>query len=1007
MRKKFLLTLSVFFLLLFSITISIVVIAESNNVIWGSIKLENEYFLNEYITIPNEEVSINNDKYNANFILRTPDGNSFTDNDDNYLTPSKIKLTNTGIYTLEYYIVKNGKRHSKVYNFSVERKIYSATSDNTDFYYGIDNSDYNTELNGINLSLYKGDVFSYNKVVDLKNVTSADNLIKLAVLPQKNGECDLYSLDVILTDAYDSDNKVIITLKSLKDAIDQGSWDIAYASACAPKVGQITTGYAQEAGIKLQVNTIFGTYFDFSFYGDSFNKYHNIEGSKWGVADQYIAVSMDYSTKRIFVSSQYTKEKFVIDLDSSDNFNKLWGGFTTGEAFISLSGNNFYKDNANLIVTEMYGADLSESGVFQKESTPYITVDDSEISLENIIMPKGYSLKIPKATAVDTYNGILPVTTKIYLGYFSNQKHEVNIMDGVFIPQNIGVYTVEYSVTDFDGQKYYKTYDINVVESGDITLFLEEDYQKSGIIGEYIKIPKYSIKGGIGKINNCVSVKLNGVEQNVVDNSFLATKCGKYNVTITAFDYVNQTNEYSYDVDIGDNLNPSFIDEVIVPSFFIKGTTYNMPEYYAYDFHNNGNKIKADVFVNDIKVDKYCPLEVGDIIIKYVATSNTGSVEKFFNAKVIDVKNGNKLDITKYFDSENLVVSSNRIGTDFINQDTLQDAKTTFINYISANDFSLDFVVNQQTTNFNQMKIVLHDTVNPNNKIEIAFSMDTRRIFVCGKDTGFAFSESIFNTDGGDYANVSFDQRSGILFFGSNKYKIEDFSGFTGGLLRLEICLEEVCGPAGFSIRRISKQVMISIVTEDEIGPLLSYNGTYSVYSSLNSVCTVFSAVCSDLLSTVDLCYVSVKDTNNNIMTSTDGIYLEKVSCDREYKIKLTEYGKYSIEYYAIDSNGNTSNPTGQKINVIDDVPPVINISNLKTRLSVGSSIDLSLVSATDNLDMDVQVFAFISSTKNESKQAIDLKKYKFSKEGEYVFTFIAFDTVGNYSYIVHKVIVK
>ena len=65
-----------------------------------------------------------------------------------------------------------------------------------------------SSVTGILIDLAEGDTFRYNKAIDVSGLTMNDIIYTLVLTPSAYDVSDVYSIEIMLTDAYNSDNAV-------------------------------------------------------------------------------------------------------------------------------------------------------------------------------------------------------------------------------------------------------------------------------------------------------------------------------------------------------------------------------------------------------------------------------------------------------------------------------------------------------------------------------------------------------------------------------------------------------------------------------------------------------------------------------------------------------------------------------------------------------------------------------------------------------------------------------
>ncbi|MBQ9734318.1 MAG: hypothetical protein IJV95_00525 [Clostridia bacterium] len=994
--KKLFVLISLVCILVVSTVCAIIGFADDDYT-FDEVQLSNEFYAGDTFTVPNVKVSNGEKSFDTEFSLQFPDGKSYTDDDSNPLTVSEYKLNMAGVYRLIYSAIVDGKRLSKEIKFTVKSKLYSTDGNKSIMEYGqasyknIYDDDSQTRT-GLKLSLAAGEEFSYNELVDLREGDAMRSLITFYALPTVDRQLDASGITLVLTDAYDSSNTVEIKIKAVELPINQmaeSHWNWTYLSACAPSVGQVTTGYAKGNPIEVQVDTIYGTGVQFSFYGSNFYKTSN--PINWGMTVYY-----NLEEKAVYVGPNK-----VVDLDDPFFFGtKLWGGFTTGEVFFGIKGNTFYKDYINLLITEICGKDPSGENILVKDSVPEMNIDFNAMDKDNLWTVLGQKFPVFNATAVDVYDGPLSVTVKAFNGYYSSVKTELDIVDGYFIADKLGVVTLEYSVTAHDGTKHVKLIDIPVKAEKTISVELSNDYTDSGIAGDIVKIADYSVSGSVGKAEESVTVTKNGKEYLVTDGTFTADDQGSYTVKISAVDKIGQTDEQSYTVEISKNDNPVFYGDVIVPKYMVVGKSYTLPEYVAYDFSaSTGTAIDSVVKVNGTVGNVYTPTTAGDITIEYVATTANGQTVKTYLAKAIDATktavNGDKvMDAIKYFDQTGFTTSANSSGVNFT---TTESASATFINYLSSYDFVLDFVISPNKKAFTKLEFTLTDVLVKDNVLTIAVYANDGKVTVNGADTGIKISlEALFDTTGRTSASIAFDARTEKLIAGANAYTVDGFIPFTDDIAIFAVKMDGVTAESEFSIRKICNQVLRSTPRTDNIDPMLSYNCTYGLYMEKNSVLTIFRAVVCDVLSPLKTNCLSVYNPDGSIATAIDGTKLDKVLSNKDYQITLNSYGTYVIDYTVIDD---ANNAPSYKVNiqVVDNEPPVIRVKDTFPKTAkVGDVIRIPDYQVTDDVDKDLSVTIILYNDFDGLRRIWTDKYFVINEVADYSITYISYDTAGN-----------
>ena len=150
-------------------------------------------------------------------------------------------------------------------------------------------------------------------------------------------------------------------------------------------------------------------------------------------------------------------------------------------------------------------------------------------------------------------------------------------------------------------------------------------------------------------------------------------KEGVYKIRLYAVDMLGKTAIFEYNLTVSINDAPVFIDEPILPKFFLEGYKYTLPTIPAYDYSSGTqkNQISTTIAIKDGKdggqVRDLPGTEAefeadadGYATIIYKATGAKGSNTAEYKVKVLDAWhdiNSYTLDMKKYFYGENIVVT--------------------------------------------------------------------------------------------------------------------------------------------------------------------------------------------------------------------------------------------------------------------------------------------------------------------------------------------------------------
>ena len=197
-----------------------------------SVEVGERYMLGDVLSIPENSLTVGDTEYPAVGILHSPSGIA--------RTGDSVVLDETGVYTLEYTAVADGRSYSAETEFLVCDELYSVSGRNSSAEWA--HLDYARDREGIVARVVNGDRFEYNGVIDLTGKTKDDSLITLCVLPEVLGTADAANFAFTFTDVYDPNNYVTVTTKKVVPADEGAWWAQCNSYVTANAAGQTPTG---------------------------------------------------------------------------------------------------------------------------------------------------------------------------------------------------------------------------------------------------------------------------------------------------------------------------------------------------------------------------------------------------------------------------------------------------------------------------------------------------------------------------------------------------------------------------------------------------------------------------------------------------------------------------------------------------------------------------------------------------------------------------------------------
>ncbi len=1011
----------------------------------------------EIISRPTGKIRYNDVDKEADVKVIFPDGTESVGKND------VIKLNVEGEYTVEYSADFDGQVVSKTDSFVIEKELFYVTSDSSSAkYYNYVYKDHVTEdkssardsvinssVSGVYVSLASGDEFKYSRVIDLTKVKATDNLIKIVIAPNRIGVKDVSDFSITLTDAYDPTNYV--TFK----AYSRSETPMVYISVAASN-GQQQTGWQFSTNPVKQVNNNYGAPSRFSLTGpyatteqeDGDFKYHNdVKFKINGIADNDFSINFDYESKKVFnktstnydgASSYPSKSKddigLIADLDSPEDFSKIWGGFTTGECFLSIKGGTYLEESFNFMITEICGITGSLSGAddakqeeifsFEDRGTLDIDVDFEDYSAQSLPKAKvGVEYPIFNASTLNQYFGKLPVSYEV-----SKDDTVVAYNGEKFVPETAGDYTLTYTVKDYFKKESTYSVTITAVEqtsaiqfdlAGLDAIFATDEIEEVGVSGKFVKLHMpTNMAGGCanGIFKFTTKVYLGENEVDVVDGKFFPTIAGEYKVTVTATDYVGQTyaKEYTVTVETGDCA--VYLEKPAVPKYFVSGKTYKLPMINAYDYTDgSGNPVKAKIaYIDgegvkksyDGKITPVATLLKNTVDIIYYTDSiyAEGNVV-YSDIPLIDINVKNDGEIIE--DYSKLFVSSDmslKMKGSNVQMQTQTDASATFVNAMGANGLSVRIVTNNDKKDYKAFTITYTDSENDAQSIKFYYILDdTVNFKINSLDALVSYKVMDFDIVILEYDSVNgvrYDRKNGAYAPIDTYLNGQPFEGFSSGKVYVTFGFEQVEGDAEIELTQISGEKF-----NGDSDPVFTFEGEYRGYVTYGEKIRIPKMIASDLISPYVDSRVTVQlpETTKGVKVyakAVDGTRLFSANTDKDYFVTAIQYGRYVVTFQALNPNGEVIKEFSYYVNVVDTVAPEITMPNgTVSSGKVNKNIKLTMPTVTDNVDTDVKVEIYIYSPSMVMYKLEDGKTtFKTNKAGKYKVVYKATDSAGNYS---------
>ena len=973
--------------------------------------LEDEYSLGQSVYISDAHFVVGANNIDANYKVILPSGKTSTQ--------SELSLGESGDYKVVYTAEKNGTSYCAVKKFRVVGDVYSYGNGLGTAVYEV-NPATTSGASGLTVTLPEGVSFNWNKVIDLSKNTPDDVFLKLYFLPETIGTADYLQFIITLTDVYDDENKITITVQSSRFTSGNG-----YVSAAAND--QIRVGL--ENGLVHRSGN-FGFLTHCSFFGKP-------EGGK-SLEAAALTLMFDYENLRLLgVPGFENHDSMITDFDNPTLYSDLWHGFKTGEVKMSMTCESYSASQATFVVLDINGEDLSGTR-FVDGDIPDVEIDRDgyeDVPVAQVNSP--YPLF--KAESYDSYFGNLETRTEIYYNYQKEGQKQFPVINGSFIPTMVGRYTAVYSAVDGYGNKALKTYNIDCIEKvPDISVTLTENdeylivdgegvydiYGKvvGGNVGRKVYLPDYYVEGGSGRLTVVITTvnSETGKEEIVKDGWFIPRTKGVYTVTFTVKDYLSSVVEKTYTVNVGDSVGPIFEDDNLPVTRIFNGKQTILPKLIAYDYVA-GEKVYADVELSCYIGNEAIPVDGfsiktnargGDeLTAVYTAYGPYGETVKKFNISIAE-PSSSKITMSDYFVSSDVTVN---VGSD-CTVVTANDDNASFewFTTLAAENFDMSF--SGKTVDFEKLNIYLTDSKNYRQQVKISFITGEKATvtindgevmklenmsFVSGADSVFSFK--VYNLAKSiEIANGSSRILTSINYYLSG----EEFKGFESGLINMKVEFDGVRSSSSINLYTICGQPVKNL-SYDILKPRITLTAPVVYYQTeKNKVMQTVKAVSADVL---DL-YVDFSMTayapGGKVLTDIYGKSLQNVDPSRIYSFKLNTFGNYIFVYTAEDWAGNEATLTYSVTLYDTEGPKIVLDGQVISEARVGDDIVIPDAIVKDNVSESLVYYVYVKTPDNLVVKINHTKygSFKVADAGVYTLIYVSYDNEGNMTQAEYKI---
>ena len=1017
--KKSILTILTAMCIIASVGLIHSVSAAGNNTYaaeWSKIELEDHYVFGSTIEIPSLTLKVGSDTVQATYSVIYPDKTA--------VDTKTVRLSQAGVYTVEYYASLKGKHYSTKKQFAATALSFTTNDANSSTKYGV-YPDYDCTTAGLITYLAQGDTLTFSQLIDVDDLTRGNPFFSAYIVPERRGEADFDKLVVTLTDALDSSVylRYEVNRYTLSTMSGKGTLFVSAGGNGQDQVGH-------EGASKLHVNNNLGTAINATFIAQRHS------GGAWsGALEDYAPdlglISLAYDRSG---NAAVTGNQTIAQMSSPEDYGTLWNGFKSGKVRLSVSADTYSNSLARFVITKALGSDLTtdlsgSANPFYDTEAPVLTVETDEFPLGQV----GRNYRIPTASAFDWFSGVCEVKTGVYYNYETETPSFVTVSDGVFNPEFPGVYVIEYTATDGSGNVAKEVRNVLVKTAvPEMIIDIPENVITRAELGEHVKVGIATVSGGSGTSVLKTYVAF-GDESYEIDGEFLPEKAGIWTVRYVATDYVGNVRTASYDVECYVGSKPKFLETPILPKIFINDCGYTLPEIYVRDYTSGAIEKKlAKVEITDLNGtsvhDSGSVYKVNGqdkVAVRYYygeATLETVEIP------VIKVKDGGKLTLKNYLYGnmdvtsdataalkEEMNESVGSLGSSYYFTNGLMvtakesgRVEWTFANKLSASFAGVSFTTIPSKTTFTKMAVRFTDAVSGESVTLNIVGDSNRTMLVLGNST-VTLSGAL-----GDKKTFNIGLKNAAVAVNTSEIAIETtdsgkgFAGFSDSVY-LSVIIENAAEGSGYLVNSVADTVL-SYRTSDNSDPTISVPDYFNGYKQINETIVIPSVSAFDVYAPSLSTTLSVYAPNGQIVSDVNGLKLENVSVDKDYTIKFLHFGKYEVVYSVVKNDWIDDTPIEKEfyLNVVDtEAPEIIVSGSVSKTIKKGESIVFPKFEVKDNYTASDKISVWIYIANNAGRLTMvesDCESFTPIYTGNYRLIIMAMDEAGNTSSVTYTI---
>lgn len=924
----------------------------------------------------------------------TYDGREYTSNGFVVTYPSRLSksgasnytLTEVGEYEVAYTYDSDVLKIKAVQTFDVLDGVYSFTAQGGLEYTQV----LDGEADGLKLTYSAGDVFTYNQPIDL-NATSRLGTVNILQ------ECAAPKAAIVkatITDVYDSSKYVDIVLYYSEQYSHIYGRAGAYnqdQTACVAIAEGATLPYGKK---------------DFYIDGQRYYTRVNTNGLELGVNNRF-TFYYDDARGDVYIENM-AKKTFITNVYNGDINAQIFDGFTTGEVLFTLTVEEFAASDAVVEIVEL-------DGMVDRQLQDRLYVDTVQPKI-SVNCPTDKSLRIAKNESVSVFDYAVfdanyagESQVVCYYNYGSTFQTQVAIIDGSFLPQSVGTYTLVYSAKDVYGNVGQTLISLKCIEADG--LFSIQGELPTLYVGAR-NVLDYTYVGLNGEVS-AEAVANNGRETVTIKNGvFQPAYVGEYTLMVRLTDGVfAQTKTLTLSVETTERR--AFLETPIMPKYFVTGQQYSLPKLTAYEF-SQGEPIAVETkcyIVEDGKPKRLvnredCTIEaLESVVIRYECADDETVFVESDAVRMVSLAGQDGIDIKSMFIGDFTSEYADG-GVRYETNVSTGKARLEYVNPISLSNFRFALRIAEKDANFSKLKIRLVDYADATYCEEISFIREKGRLYVQTKDDKKEIAVQTFDALG--RIVLQYKPTNALLYYTNADY-VKLYSDFSQDKVYLEVEFTGLTAKTAFYAYEVNHQVLNN-AGADYIAPTITARESSGLWS-LGSKLKIYVPEASDELSAVlnGQIFVAVTGPDRKYVKSVDNVLLNGVNIWEEMEIELSAYGIYTVQYYAYDTAYNCGEYT-YRIEVRDISAPSITLENgyfdgCKKAGKWGTTVRLASVTLSDDIsnaeNVKLHTFAYVGGHTVEVTDG----KLALTKKGVYTVCYLAIDEAGNSTFVSYTIV--